>query len=82
MPIPLSNISSILKTKEPLQAPSNDLPPVDLTPKTIEIVRLPTIHIQEKKQQQTEAVVPSIQIKKESTPPSIVKQPIEIIQVR
>jgi hypothetical protein len=50
MPIPSSNISSTLKTKEPLRAPSNDLPSVDLTLTSTEPIHLPTIHIEEKKQ--------------------------------
>jgi hypothetical protein len=88
MPIPSSNISSTLKTKGPLRAPSNDLPPVHVNPIAIE---------QEKKQQlihETEAVVPSMKIKTSLPTPSpileeiqvksdvIQKQPIEEIQVR
>ena len=40
MPLPSSNISSTLKTKGSLRAPSNDLPPVDLISKSTEIVRI------------------------------------------
>ncbi|CAF4484805.1 unnamed protein product [Rotaria sp. Silwood1] len=51
MPNPSSNISSTLKTKGSLRAPSNDLPSVDLTLPQTESVRLPTIHTNEKKRQ-------------------------------
>lgn len=64
MPIPSSNISSTLKNKGPLRAPSSDLPPVDFTSTATENVRLPAIHIHEKKQKspnETEAVVPNVE---------------------
>jgi len=69
MPIPSSNISSILKIKGSLRAPSNDLPPVDLTLPSTDIIR-----IQDNKQQsinETEAVVPSNEIKQENEIPPI-----------
>jgi hypothetical protein len=62
MPLPSSNISSTLKTKGPLRAPSTNLPPVDLTSTST------TIH-----KQQTEAVVPSIE--QSPTPPPILEEP-------
>jgi hypothetical protein len=65
MPLPSSNISSTLKTKGPLRAPSTNLPPVDLTSTSTEIA---TIH-----KQQTEAVVPSIE--QSPTPPPILEEP-------
>ncbi|CAF3536047.1 unnamed protein product [Rotaria sordida] len=51
IPSPSSNISSTLKTKGSLRAPSNDLPAVDLTSPQTESVRLPTTHTNEKKRQ-------------------------------
>ncbi|CAF1501450.1 unnamed protein product [Adineta ricciae] len=69
MPIPSSNISSTLKTKGPLHAPSCNLPPVDFTPTATGTARLPGIHIHEKKQKsthETEAVVPTDQTKQET----------------
>lgn len=48
-PSPSSNITSTLKTKGPLRAPTNDLPPVDLTLPSTEPVRLPAIQTSEKK---------------------------------
>ncbi|CAF0923571.1 unnamed protein product [Rotaria sordida] len=51
IPSPSSNVSSTLKTKGSLRAPSNDLPAVDLTLPQTESVRLPTTHTTEKKRQ-------------------------------
>ncbi len=67
MPLPSSNISSTLKTKGPLRAPSNDLPAVNLT-ETI------CLQIPEKKSPSIEAVVPSVEVKTE--------QPIDEVKVR
>jgi len=49
MPVPSSNLASTLKTEDSLHAPSNDLPPVDLTLPSSEQIRLPPIHTHEKK---------------------------------
>ena len=43
MPVPSSNVSSTLKNKGPLRAPSADLPSVDLTPKETETIHLPSL---------------------------------------
>jgi hypothetical protein len=51
MPVPSSNMSSTLKTKGSLRAPSTNLPPVDLTLPASEPIRLTTTHTQEKKRQ-------------------------------
>ncbi|CAF0958978.1 unnamed protein product [Rotaria sordida] len=50
-----SNISSTLKTQGSLRAPSNNLPQLDLTPTSVEPVTVPTIHIQDKKQEEIQA---------------------------
>jgi hypothetical protein len=68
-PIPSSNISSTLKTKGPLRAPCNDLPEVDLTPKPIETIHLPAIHIQDKKQKSTNETKEQV-----PTPPSVTEK--------
>ncbi|CAF3706455.1 unnamed protein product [Rotaria socialis] len=51
IPNPSSNISSTLKTKGSLRAPTNNLPAVDLTLPSVEPIRLPTIQTTEKKRQ-------------------------------
>ncbi|CAF3697799.1 unnamed protein product, partial [Rotaria sordida] len=50
-----SNISSTLKTQGSLRAPSNNLPQLDLTSTSVEPVTVPTIHIQDKKQEEIQA---------------------------
>ncbi|UJR10546.1 hypothetical protein I4U23_014746 [Adineta vaga] len=81
MPLPASNVSSTLKTKGPLRAPSSDLPPVDLTPTTTETVRLPGIHIHDKKPtptHETEAVVPNFETKQETIIEKPIKEEIKV----
>lgn len=96
LPVPASNISSTLKSKGPLRAPGNDLPPVDFTGQSLASTRLPSIHLPEKQGQTNDAVVPSVEvktlssshpaaeqkIKSEISPSLSGKQAIEEIQVR
>ena len=48
-PLPTSKVSSFLKTSEPLRVPNTDLPTLDLTAKSAESVRLPSLTRKEKK---------------------------------
>ena len=73
MPLPSSNISTTFKNKGPLRAPSNDLPEVNLTAASAD---LPTLQKSSAKTTETEAVVPSNEIKAETS------QPIQETKVR
>jgi hypothetical protein len=71
MPLPSSNISTTFKSKGPLRAPNNNLPEVNLTATG---AGLPTLQ-KSSATTETEAVVPSNDIKAETS------QPIEEVKV-
>ncbi|CAF3913950.1 unnamed protein product [Rotaria sordida] len=84
-----SNISSTLKTQGSLRAPSNNLPQLDLTPTSVEPVTVPTIHIQDKKQEEIQAPRVEKQLGEEKikvqtdTPTALIEtQKVKDIQVR
>ena len=76
LPLPSSNLSSTLKTKGSLRAPSNELPAVVFSEQTSEPARLPTIHTLEKKRQAPKKpVVPE----EKHTPQTIITSPEAVV---
>ena len=89
MPVQSSNISSTLKTKGALHAPTNDLPPVSFNSVESEPVRLPAIAIHEKKRAAPKKpVLPEVKkateviISPEAVVPSTFLEQVDLPQTR